>query len=72
MKKKFFRPQNYNFYPAAKNRPEISISGQIMVLYVFALNWKNDQIWENFDFKYDQRAEISAESWKIFFPAKKL
>ena len=58
----FFRLKYYNFCPATKNRPEISISGHIMALYVFALNSKNDRIWEKFDFKYGQWAEISAES----------
>ena len=40
--KKFFRPEYYNFCPATKNRPEISISGHIMALYVLTLNSKKD------------------------------
>ena len=59
-KKNFFRPQNYNFYPAAKNRPEISISGQIMVLYIIFQNRILGHFLTKFEFGVSWMAEISA------------
>ena len=59
-KKFFFRPKNYNFCQATKNRPEISISGQIMVIYIIFQNRILGHFLTKFEFGVSWMVEISA------------
>ena len=66
-KKIFFWPKYVKLCPATENRPEISISGHILVIFKKFWIWQFRVIFRNFDFESGQRAEISGELSQNFF-----
>jgi len=71
-KKNFFRPKYDDLWPATKNRPEISISGHILTIFILSLESKNCQIWRKFWLSMWPEVRNFGRIWKKNFSGQNM